>query len=211
LVVDPSEQFRTSIFELVKWVDRRHRIELAEDGVNAWTKAMNCRPRLVFCEPELPDVKGAVLCSGLRRHLRKSLFIAYTRSPQVLALESSVGFDGVLEKPATGVAVLNFIREAKKRRAAATALVREGAPEPDEGPLDSAPNNFFRPISIYVRLAEESIKFAVPVPASSSMSAVLRQIGKKSVVSFNLIRDGADLKADLNTRVVEGDVVSITT
>jgi CheY-like chemotaxis protein len=207
LIVDPSENYRRAAFELIRWADRRHRVEFAESGSEAWKKALACRPNLVLCEPILPDITGAELCAGLRKHLRRSSFIIYVE--RGAHNTSPPGeFDGALEKPPSRVAMLSHLKEAReRRRRLATGI--ETVNSLKHGQNGSELKNILQPVQICVTITDENMKFSLPVAAASNLATVLRRIGKHEISGFTLTRGGSEVSADMNTRLVHGDTLAI--
>ena len=96
LIIDPSAEDRRQATELVKWVDRRHRVEEVELGAEGWQRALRCRPKLILCAPALPDISGIELCAGLRARLRRTQSVAVSwqirySAPCTLASSASSG------------------------------------------------------------------------------------------------------------------------
>src|SRR5688572_14347744 len=113
LVVEPQAEYQQQIIEVVKWVDRRFRVEVASDGASAWELARQQKPHLILCEPLLPDIHGEVLCSRLRPYLKRTSFVAYSQSAKDARIEPGKLFDARLSKPPSRFDVLACIRNAK--------------------------------------------------------------------------------------------------
>ncbi len=202
LVIDRTPEYRDVAVELVKWVDRRHRVETAADGATAWETAFSLRPDLVLCEPELPDISGQLLCTQLRNHLNKTLFIAYTAN-----LSSLECFDGRLNKPPSRLDMLPLIKQAKQYKLSRDNQRQAGAPRRGTTRMLRR-EQLFKPVCITVALVEEKkLAFSVAVPEGASIGKVLQQLGKASVTWFSLSRSGSELDAQLHTTIMAGDVL----
>lgn len=210
LVVDPSKEYREAAFNLVKWADRRHSVELAEDGASGWKTALEWRPELVFCEPTLPDIGGERLCRQLRSRLPRTTFIAYTNDKRLIQPELANIFDGFLSKPPSRFAVLSHLRAAKRpRRKTESAAKDSSVPPLEDDQRGRHPEpELFRPVHIFVSLVQEKdLRFRIPVPEGSTVGAVFRQIGKANITWFTLIRNSHETDAALHTHIKEGDVL----
>jgi CheY-like chemotaxis protein len=213
LVVDPSRECRQTALSLVKWVDRRHSVVLAEDGASAWKTALEWRPELILCEPVLPDISGEKLCEQLRARLTKTTFVAYTSDTRVMDEHQRQVFDGILKKPPSRFAVLSYLHAAKKQRR--TLEIRSARSIPLEAAAKARHEKeagLFRPVHIFVGMADEpALRFRLPVPEGATIGAVFRQIGKGSVTWFALARNGMETDATLYTTILEGDVLLMRT
>jgi CheY-like chemotaxis protein len=195
LIVDPDEKSRNEAATMVTWVDRRHRVDFAENGASALSLAVIRRPRVVFIEPQLPDMAGEQLCKQLRQRLPRLTCIALTNSD--IALD---GFDNQLRKPPSRIEVLNAIEQAKKN----TIREVERRVEPPYRVL--APVDINGPIlTVYLSLSDESLKFGIPVPAQFSVGDVLKHIGKSGVRKCTLIRNGKQVSSDPHIPIKEHD------
>jgi DNA-binding NarL/FixJ family response regulator len=211
LIVDPCTESRQAAIDVIKWADGRRTVAVAESAAIAWNVALEERPDLVFCEPVLPDMNGETLCSKLREKLPASLFVAYTGDTRIQVEYCS--YDGILHKPASKLAILPHLHAARVRRKAQPSPINL----PDHSVAERS--NAWRknieeskPCKIIVSMAEENeLKFSLPVPQQATVDAVLRQLGKQSVLSFTLFRNRAPIPTELSTCVTDGDELCIQT
>ena len=207
LIVEPVDEYRKLASEIIKWADRRHRIEFAGDGSSAWTTAIERKPELILVSPDLPDITADQLCVKLRDQLPATTFIAYTNNN----LNGDHAFDGELGKPPQKTAMLSYLQEAKKKRKHAVAFGSPGqlsahrrsrAPKPPDTP--------FQPVRVTIGLIDEpSLRFSLNIPAGAPVGAVLRQMGKCDVAFFILMRDNKEIDATLTTPVLANDLLLI--
>jgi len=210
LIVDPCIESRQAAIDVIRWADGRRTVAVAESAANAWCVALEERPDLIFCEPVLPDMNGETLCSKLREKLPASLFVAYTEDEYVQPRHCS--YDGVLHKPASRLAILPHLHAARVRRRSAPVAICGSVVSQGERSVAWRKNSesSVRPSKIFVRTSEESaLKFSVPVPHDATIDIVLRQIGKSGVRAYTLFRNNAQMHAELNTCVSDGDELCI--
>lgn len=185
LIVDPDLKSREAAATMVTWVDRRHRVDFADDGASALTVAIRRRPRIVFIEPTLPDISSEQLCAQLRKRLPRLTCVALSNSDSPLP-----GFDNQLRKPPSRLEVLAVIEQAKQN----VSRLKTREPESAEPKASYNSSIVLGPTqTIYLSLFDEALKFGVPVPVGAKLADVLQQIGKATVRSCSLIRNGKDL------------------
>lgn len=185
LIVDPDPKSREAAATMVTWVDRRHRVDFAEDGASALTIALRRRPRIVFIEPTLPDIGSEQLCTQLRLRLPRLTCIALSNSETSLP-----GFDNQLRKPPSRLEVLAVIEQAKQN----VSRIKSREPQPEDNWLTHNISVVTGPTqTVYLSLFDEDLKFGVPVPIGATLADVLKQLGKTTVRSCHVLRNGKDL------------------
>lgn len=199
LIVDPNKAQRESAAAMIKWVDRRHRIDFADTGSEGLSLALRQRHSVAFILPKLSDFSGEQLCIQLHQRLPQIQCVA-------LSNESSLpkGFDFILSTPPSRLDTLNIIERAKGRKK------RTQQPEPHEETSSRRIHlPFFDPtrttISVYVEIFDDPLKFTVPIPTDSSLKELLEQLGKEANGKVTLIRDGKEIDAKGSTPLQELD------
>ena len=201
LIVDPDKSSREAAASLVTWVDRRHRVDIAENGAQALLLATQRRPHIIFVEPDLPDIPGNVLCSQLRKRFQRLTCVALSNEDKTWE-----GFDRHLSKPPSRLEVLSVIEESKQR--AARCVIESGKEPFDTHWTDfrTKEKNVNVPLStIRVSLDGDVLAFGVPVPEHATVGTVIRQLGKKGNPSFKLLRCGREIGAAPDTKIVSND------
>jgi CheY-like chemotaxis protein len=209
LIVEPVVEFRQLASEIIRWADRRHRVEYADDGSTGWKMALSRKPELILVSPDLPDIAADTMCVKLRGQLPATTFVAYSNNVDNV-LENGA-FDGVLQKPPERLAVLTFLSDAKKKRKHVSAF---GSPDAlnahQRSRAPKAPDTPFEPVSIHIGLADESaLRFSINIPAGAPVGTVLRQIGKSEVSLFVVMRKGMEIDAALTTPMQQDDLLLI--
>jgi CheY-like chemotaxis protein len=201
LIIDPDKKTGELARNVIHWIDRRIRVEMAEDGAHAWTKALEHRPYMVMCELDLPDIAGDILCNRLVEHLPKTTFIGYSGQE---TSRPAGPFHGFLTKPPDRFAVLAAISGANQRKniplkediSNAGIYKRERSPALPE-------------INIVVSILDDELSFGIAVPEGATIGMAMRQIGKTRINWFELIRGGAITKSAPQTVLREGDALRI--
>lgn len=202
LIVDPDPHSRKDAAAMVTWVDRRHRVDFADNGAAAMEVASERRPRIVFINPELPDMPGQALCAELRARYPRLVCVALTNDDK-----NWEGFDHYLRKPPTRLEVLSVIQESKLQ----AKQTKETRQEPLERRWLSVPfsngngNGNGMSSRIFVSLFDESMQFGVNVPENATVGVVIEQLGKRAVHSFRLLRNGKEFDSTAETHIQNGD------
>jgi CheY-like chemotaxis protein len=195
LIVDPKESSRNAVAAMVSWVDRRHRIDFADSGSRALVVALKRRPRVVFIDPELPDIAGEELCYQLHQRFQRLACIALTNSERVLGT-----FDDQIRNPPSRIEVLNAIEKSKRcqQKNKNECVIKEV-----RRPIffeNSAPS-----VLVYLSIFNESLRFAVPVPLAATLGDVLKQIGKAGLKQCVVMRNGKTIDLSPDMAVQEHD------
>jgi CheY-like chemotaxis protein len=202
LIIDPDKGSAEQARNAIGQIDRRIRIELAEDGAQAWPKAIKHRPYLVMCDPGLPDIHGGALCGKLARHLSQTTFISYTGQPEG---EHHTVFHGVLRKPPDRFALLSLLSNASQRKKM-PSLKFSARPKRESGVIarEHRPG-IGEQIFISVSIVDDELSFKIGVPSGATLGMALRQIGKSRVAGFELLRNGVLQHALPQTLLQNGD------
>jgi len=209
LIVDNDINLLNRSANAIASLDRRMRVETAQDAHEAWEKAIKKQPFLVICEPFLPERSGVELCQKLGTRLSGTTFVAAYQSHATkriaqLQNDSSGVFQGFARKPLSTIDLLSFLTVAKRRRGP------ECRSEPQIGIMDEPrqqPIDLAASISIHVTIDDE-LKFCVPVPKAATVGLALRTLGK-IVTCFTLYRNGEEIEASLNTVLFPSDLLTL--
>jgi CheY-like chemotaxis protein len=202
LIIDPNKKTGELARDAIRWIDRRIRIEIAEDGAQAWNKALEHRPYMVMCDPSLPDVHGGALCDRLVEHLPKTTFIGYTEKPQV---RQPGPFHGFLSKPPDRFAVLSALSSANQRK---KMTLPERNSDSGIYKRDRKPGGTPQ-INIMVSIVDDELNFNIGVPKGATVGMALRQIGKTRVNWYELFRHGSPLESKHHMVLHEGDALRL--
>jgi CheY-like chemotaxis protein len=191
LIVEPNQQSKVEVCDLMKWADGRCKIVCVDDATEALETTRSRTPTLVICNPVLPDMTGSDLCVQLRGHSSSGVYVAYSNEP---AQNLPRIFDLSLPKPPTRLSILQCIQRARTiRRTLKHMRSEERVGHNRKRMRDTqAPNSTGR-VTVYVGLVTDpgELTFAVPISAGSTVTDLLKQLGKSDVASCLLDRNGS--------------------
>jgi CheY-like chemotaxis protein len=207
LIVEPNQQSKTEVCELMKWADGRCKIISVMDAAGALESAGSRTPSLVICNPVLPDMTGSDLCAQLRGRSSSGVYVAYTNEA---AQNLPRIFDLSLPKPPTRLSILQCIQRARTIRRTLKHMRNEERFNHNRKHMrdPQTPSSTGRVI-VYVGIASDpgELKFAVPIAAGSTLTDLLKQLGKRDVESCLLSRGGSTMTALSSKQLEHGDKI----
>jgi CheY-like chemotaxis protein len=201
LIVDFNYERRQSLFEIIKWADRRLQVKFAADGAAALQIGATWRPHLVFCSLQLPDVSASHLYSRIRERLSRSLLVGY--GDQALLERQSTGvFHALLETPLHRLAVVPLITAARKARFGLAAQPRTVRHRRGRHKSNDS-------IRVELCTCGDNLVFTFEIPSHSTLAGVLNRLGRRDFL-YRLTRDGNEYPATPETLMQNGDRLLFT-